>query len=249
MSPYSESIIEWSGFPALNDKVNVRVPFLCSVNQEWPDDLVNLPGCCFGDLTRPENAERQGGLIFQLRQCKSSVETKHCDPVVPLNVFEGCLKRAVNDHVHFLIFNCAQKDYRTKSSWGNFKKKNNLNNANVVKLCLSADGRLTMQEFASMKWIPWEDCAKLFIVIAVEELAESAKNIAVNRSMHQQESSAAEHIVKKGSLSEKRKVSHVEETDVQDASSPRRVRFLIPTEKELLDASEGKVFNKYNMLM
>ncbi len=100
-----------------------------------------------------------------------------------------------------------------------------------------------------MKWIPWEDCAKLFIVIAVEELAESAKNIAVNRSMHQQESSAAEHIVKKGSLSDKRKVSHVEETDVQDASSPRRVRFLIPTEKELLDASEGKFLNKYIMLV
>ncbi len=55
--------------------------------------------------------------------------------------------------------------------------------------------------------------------------------------------------MKKGSLSDKRKVSHVEETDVQDASSPRRVRFLIPTEKELFDASEGKVFNKYNMLM
>lgn len=214
--PHSDAIRGWDGFPTLRERLNIRIPFLCSINEEWPASLTALPGCCMGSIANTN------GTIYSVTQCNATLECKSATSAASGGAtLEDCLQRATSGNVHFLIFaSSAPSDCVTANDWKAFQRKHKLSKANVVKLSVSATGLLTFQPLDDMPWIGWSQCEKLFIVIAVEELAESAKIIALK----QQPSSSS----RSASASRKRQLPDEEEASEQCASVSSLKRTLRP---------------------
>ncbi len=161
----------------------LKVPFMSSSNDEWPQSLYNLDDCCFGNLERTKHLEHVDFVVHQL--VGSSVTTSisgeaQCRiDAIDSNIVYDCLTRIIPTvKVHFIfagsLLTTSYFDKKRKENVGGWPTlvQDEFSDVNVLRVSVdNANKTLHLKRLSTKHlWVPWDQCRLLVIVIGVEEL-------------------------------------------------------------------------------
>jgi hypothetical protein len=170
-----------------------RIPFLSTPNTTWPPLLLLITGTYFANLERPADEEKVDLIAHVAKETntleKFVGECKNLSNALTLEKLKEVLKRAPKSSgedgfcVDVVFASELQQDYFThcgKSSWDSFVTDNSMTNMNVAKVVIDREnGIFDLKELSrNMKWISWESCRVLVVVIGMEEIEDQSSRRA-----------------------------------------------------------------------